>query len=154
MDIPLCELDHTPQIFLDDPDDLPLYRQAPERFAGAIAPDSAACAEWARSLDPLPVGLVLECPPVPDEDECERPVTMDYIRRCKRAFRPLLHDDAAFYYLRGAQTFASLRAAVLALGDITGRTVIAEIAIEDDEGRMADGTVWRAGGRRTAVPSQ
>ena len=90
MDIPLCELDHTPQIFLDDPDDLPLYRQVPERFAGAIAPDSAACAEWARSLDPLPVGLVLECPPVPDEDECERPVTMDYIRRCKRAFRPLL----------------------------------------------------------------
>ena len=144
MDIPLCELDHTPQIFLDDPDDLPLYRQAPERFAGANAPDSTACAEWARSLDPLPVGLVLECPPVPDEDECERPVTMDYIRRCKRAFRPLLHDDAAFYYLRGAQTFASLRAAVLALGDITGRTVIAEIAIEDDEGRMADGTDVRA----------
>ena len=28
---------------------------------------------------------------------------LDYIRRCKRAFRPLLHEDAAFYYLRGAQ---------------------------------------------------
>ena len=69
---------------------------------------------------------------------------MYYIGLCKQVFRPLLHEDAAFYYLRGAQTFASLRAAVLALGDMTGRTVIAEVAIEDDEGRMADGTDVRA----------
>ena len=97
MDIPLCQLDNIPQILLNDADDIPLYRQAPGRFAGAVAPDSAACGQWARELDPLPVGLVLECPPVPDEDECERPVTMHYIHLCKRAFRPLLHEDAAFY---------------------------------------------------------
>ena len=33
---------------------------------------------------------------------------------------------------------------MLALGDLSGRTVIAEIAIEEDEGRMADGTDVRA----------
>lgn len=144
MDIPLCQLDHLPQIFLTEPAALPLYRRSPERFAGAIAPDGAACAAWAQELDPLPVGLALDCPPVPDEEDCERPVTMFYIGLCKQAFRPLLHEDAAFYYLRGAQTFAALRAAVLALGDLSGRTVIAEIAIEEDEGRMADGTDVRA----------
>ena len=144
MEIPLCQLDHMPQILLNEPDDLPFYRQQPGRFAGAIAPDGAACAEWAQSLAPLPVGLTLDCPPVPDEEDCERPVTMYYIDLCKQAFRPLLHEDAAFYYLRGAQTFAALRAAVLALGDICGRTVIAEVAVEDDEGRMADGTEVRA----------
>ena len=144
MDIPLCQLDHIPQILLTEADDLPLYRQTPERFAGAIAPDSAACAEWAHSLDPLPVGLTLECPPVPEGEMCERPVTMHYIHLCKQAFRPLLHEDAAFYYLRGAQSFPALRAAVLALGDLSGRTLIAEIAIEADEGRMADGTDVRA----------
>ena len=144
MEIPLCQLDHMPQILLNEPDDLPFYRQQPGRFAGAIAPDGAACAEWAQNLAPLPVGLTLDCPPVPDEEDCERPVTMYYIDLCKQAFRPLLHEDAAFYYLRGAQTFAALRAAVLALGDICGRTVIAEVAVEDDEGRMADGTEVRA----------
>lgn len=144
MDIPLCQLDHLPQIFLTEPAALPLYRRSPERFAGAIAPDGAACAAWAQELDSLPVGLALDCPPVPDEEDCERPVTMFYIGLCKQAFRPLLHEDAAFYYLRGAQTFAALRAAVLALGDLSGRTVIAEIAIEEDEGRMADGTDVRA----------
>ena len=144
MDIPLCQLDHLPQIFLTEPAALPLYRRSPERFAGAIAPDGAACAAWAQELDPLPVGLALDRPPVPDEEDCERPDTMFYIGLCKQAFRPLLHEDAAFYYLRGAQTFAALRAAVLALGDLSGRTVIAEIAIEEDEGRMADGTDVRA----------
>ena len=52
---------------------------------------------------------------------------MHYIEQCKEVFRPLLHDDAAFYYLHGAPTFPALRAAVLALGDLCGRTVIAEL---------------------------
>lgn len=144
MDIPLCPMESKPQLLLTDPAALSLYRQHPGRFAGAIAPDGTACAAWAQSLDPLPVGLTLSCPPVPDEEECDRPLTMHYIDRCKQAFRPLLHEDAAFYCLRGAPTFAALRAAVLALGDLSGRTVIAELLVEDDEGRLADGTDVRA----------
>lgn len=144
MDIPLCQNSHKPQLMLTGPEALPLYRSRPEGFAGALAPDGATCAEWAEALDGLPVGLPLDCPPVPDRETCERPLTMHYISLCKQAFRPLLHDGAAFYYLRGAQTFAALRAAVLALGDLTGRTVIAELLIEDGEGHMADGTDVRA----------
>lgn len=144
MEIPLCPTEHKPQILLTDPAALPLYREHPDRFAGAIAPDGEICTAWAEQLDPLPVGLTLQCPPIPDVEDCGRPLTVHYMRRCKQAFRPLLHDDAAFYCLRGAPTFAALRAAVLALGDLSGRTVIAELVVEDDEGRLSDGTDVRA----------
>ncbi len=50
-----------------------------------------------------------------------------------------MHDEAAFYYLRGAEDFRALRAAVLALTDMTGRTIIAELRA-GEEGRMTDGT--------------
>lgn len=131
---------------LTSSDDVPLWRAHPDRFAGAIAPDGAACDEWEKQLDPLPVGIALDCPPVPDEEDenVERPITLFYIRQCKEAFRDRLHEDAAFYYLRNAETFASLRAAVLALGDISGRTVIAELTLADDEGHLSDGTDVRA----------
>ena len=144
MDIPLCQNSHKPQLLLTSEEALALCREQPARFAGAIAPDGESCARWSALLGDKPVGIALDCPPAPDEENCERPRTLYYIEDCKRAFRPRLHDAAAFYYLRGAQAFAWLRAAVLALGDLTGRTVIAELPIEDDEGRMADGTDVRA----------
>ena len=96
MDIPLCPMEHKPQILLTDPAALPLCQKQPERFAGAIAPDGETCTAWAQSLAPLPVGLMLDCPPVPDAEECGRPITTVYMKQCKQAFRPLLHDDAAF----------------------------------------------------------
>ena len=147
MELPLyppADPDGKPQIILTDAAALPLCFARPARFAAAIAPNGAACAAWAAQLEPLPVGLTLTCPPQPDEESCPRPATVHYIGLCKAAFRSLLHDAAAFYCLRGAQTFAALRAAVLALGDLSGRTVIAELGIEDDEGHLADGTEVRA----------
>lgn len=144
MDIPLCQSEHKPQLLLNDPAAISLYHTAPERFAGALAPNAELCDAWAEELAPLPVGLALECPPEPDAEHCERPITMHYIEQCKEVFRPLLHDDAAFYYLHGAPTFPALRAAVLALGDLCGRTVIAELHVEDDEGHLPDGTDVRA----------
>ena len=140
MDIPLCQSEHKPQLLLNDPAAISLYHTAPEKFAGALAPNAELCDAWAEELAPLPVGLALECPPEPDAEHCERPITMHYIEQCKEVFRPLLHDDAAFYYLHGAPTFPALRAAVLALGDLCGRTVIAELHVEDDEGHLPDGT--------------
>ena len=144
MDIPLCQSEHKPQLLLNDPAVISLYHTAPEKFAGALAPNAELCDAWAEELAPLPVGLALECPPEPDAEHCERPITMHYIEQCKAVFRPLLHDDAAFYYLHGAPTFPALRAAVLALGDLCGRTVIAELQVEDDEGHLPDGTDVRA----------
>ena len=105
MDIPLCQSEHKPQLLLNDPAAISLYHTAPEKFAGALAPNAELCDAWAEEL---------------------------------------VHDDAAFYYLHGAPTFPALRAAVLALGDLCGRTVIAELHVEDDEGHLPDGTDVRA----------
>lgn len=143
MDIPLC---HKPQIILTNQDALSLYEQQPDRFAGALAPDAAHCAAWSERLGALPAGLPLDCPSpsalsASDRENTEHglPLTVQYMRLCKRTFRPLLHHRAAFYYLRNAPDFVSLRAAVLALGDLCGRTVIAELETEE-EGRLSCGT--------------
>ena len=83
MDIPLCQSEHKPQLLLNNPAAISLYHTAPEQFAGALAPNAELCDAWAEELAPLPVGLALECPPEPDAEHCERPITMHYIEQCK-----------------------------------------------------------------------
>ena len=84
-----------------------------------------------------PEGLALCCPPVPEE--LEPPKTERYIGLCKAAFRPHMGGEEDFFLLHGASDFRALRAAVLALTDLTGKTLIAEIQA-GEEGRMPDGT--------------
>lgn len=97
----------------------------------------------ARDMDgasdgPETEGLPLRCPVVPEE--MEPPKTERYITLCKAAFRKAASGGSAdFYLLHGAADFRSLRAAVLALTDLTGRTLVAELEA-CGEGRMADGT--------------
>jgi len=130
---------HEPQIILTDEDALPLCEKDAARVAGALAGSVAVCAGWKERLNNIPVGIALDCPPLPDMERCDRPVTLQYIRNCKLAFRHLIDNCASFYYLRSAPDFASLRAAVLALGELCGRTIIAELSVEE-EGRLTDGT--------------
>lgn len=59
MDIPLCQSEHKPQLLLNDPAAISLYHTAPEKFAGALAPNAELCDAWAEELAPLPVGLAL-----------------------------------------------------------------------------------------------
>jgi len=126
-----------PQILLTRQEALPLCQEHPEWFAGALAPDAVRCEKWVKTLSDIPVGLPLDCPEWIDTEEPL--VTLQYIRLCKKTFRPLLHRNAAFYYLRHVGNFQALRAAVLALGDLSGKTVMAELSI-DEEGRLPDGT--------------
>lgn len=85
----------------------------------------------------IPYGVILDCPKI--EDNLEYPVTEQYIAYCKKYFKTQIKDDATFYYLRGAVGFQELRAAVLAMTDLCGKTIITEIhALED--GRMQDNT--------------
>lgn len=96
----------------------------------------------ARTLDAAadarePEGLPLRCPAVPEG--LEPPKTERYIELCKSVFRRSAGCAADFYLLYGAADFRSLRAAVLALTDLSGRTLVAELEV-DGEGRMADGT--------------
>ena len=50
-----------------------------------------------------------------------------------------MHDKAAFYYLYGADDFQSLRAAVIAMTDLCGKTIVTEIHVGEDA-RMQDNT--------------
>lgn len=84
-----------------------------------------------------PEGLALCCPPVPEG--LEPPKTERYIALCKSAFRRAAECPADFYLLHGAENFRALRAAVLAMTDLSGRTLLAELEAGED-GRMADGT--------------
>ncbi len=136
MDIPLC---HEPQVMIRNEAALSLFEKEPERFAGAVAESVSDCASWSDSLKELPVGIALDCPERPPEERCERPLTIQYIRNCKNAFRRFMDDCASFYYLRSAPDFEALRAAALAVSDLCGRTLIAELRIEE-EGLTPDGT--------------
>ncbi len=136
MDIPLC---HEPQIMIRNEAAVRLFEEEPGRFAGAAAESVSECARWAGILKGLPVGIILDCPERLPEQRCERPLTIQYIRRCKDAFRRFIDDCASFYYLRSAPDFEALRAAALAVSDLCGRNLIAEVQIEE-EGLMPDGT--------------
>jgi len=124
---------------LTDEKALTLCIKYEEQFAGAIAGSVSECARWKSAVPDIPVGIALNCPPFPDEEKCERPITPNYIKTCKWEFRRFIDNCASFYYLRSAQNFTALRAAVLAMVELCGRTLIAELPVED-EGCMSDGT--------------
>ncbi len=84
-----------------------------------------------------PEGLPLRCPAIPEG--LAPPRTERYIALCKSAFRDAAEGPVDFYLLYGAPEFRALRAAVLALTDLSGKTLIAELEIAE-ESRMADGT--------------
>ena len=129
--IPLC----TRQILAISGQGCALAASVPASLIGALATSEKS---FQRMLGyGLPVGVALPCPPTPKD--MDTPWIERYIKQCKTAFRPRMQEKAAFYYLRGAEDFRALRAAVLALTDMTGRTVVAELHAAA-EGRMADGT--------------
>lgn len=131
--IPLCKR----HVIATSAEDYALLERAPQALLGALAATPKTFERLLGQGDALPLGMSLPCPSVPDETDV--PWTERYIEMCKEAFRPRMHDEAAFYYLRGAEDFRALRAAVLALTDMTGRTIIAELRA-GEEGRMTDGT--------------
>ncbi len=85
----------------------------------------------------LPYGIAIKCPK--KQEELEFPVIEQYIALCKKHFKTQMHDKAAFYYLYGADDFQSLRAAVIAMTDLCGKTIVTEIHAGEDA-RMQDNT--------------
>lgn len=131
--IPLC----TRQVLATSREDYVLQEQAAGALAGGLATSMRTFEQILQENDGVPAGVTLPCPAVPED--MEYPATERYITLCKKAFRPRMHDKAAFYYLRGAEDFRALRAAVLAFTDMSGRTLIAELPA-GEEGCMPDGT--------------
>ena len=85
----------------------------------------------------LPYGIMLKCPK--KQEQLEFPVTEQYISFCKKHFKTQMHDNAAFYYLYGADDFQSLRASVISMTDLCGKTIVTEIHVGEDA-RMQDNT--------------
>lgn len=125
------------QLILTSPDDQSLLACEPDLIAGALA-NGVEQFDLIRDKCPqTPTGLAVTCPPLPQEDEL--PLIERYIDRCRARFKPLVRTRAAFYYLHDAPGFHALRAAVLAMTDLSGGPLMVELPVDAD-GRMADGT--------------
>lgn len=85
----------------------------------------------------LPYGITLKCPK--KQEQFEFPVTEQYIALCKKHFKNQMHDNSSFYYLHGADDFQSLRAAVISITDLCGKSIVTEIHVGEDA-RMHDNT--------------
>lgn len=132
------------RILLAPTDQLSLYQQCNASCAGALAHTVAACAAVSQALhESVPVGLVIDAPSdldalaAPDEEEPHP--TDALIALCKQSIPISMPEGIDFLYLRGAGSFAALRCLVLAATDITGRSLTAEISVEED-GLMPHGT--------------
>ena len=133
------------QLILTNPDDHTLLARDPSLIGGALAHDLDTLQKMRMTCPEVPVGLSAACPPLPEDRDvplCER-----YIRTCRAAFKPFVQERPAFYYLHGAENFRALRAAVLAMTDLSGAALMAELPVDAD-GRMEDGSFPRWEGRR------
>lgn len=125
------------QLILTNPDDHTLLARDPSLVAGALAHDLIAFGQMRMTCPEVPVGLTACCPPMPEEHE--PPFLERYIQSCRTAFKPLVQEEPSFFYLTGAPNFRTLRAAVLAMTDLSGAALMAELPVDAD-GRMEDGT--------------
>ncbi|MBS5165895.1 MAG: hypothetical protein ACLUDG_01400 [Butyricicoccus sp.] len=125
------------QLMATNPEDYTLIASNPELIAGALATDPKMLARLRETCPEVPVGLMVRCPVL--TEDMERPMVETYMRQCRKAFPPLLQHHADFYYLYGAADFYTLRAAVLAMTDLSGSALMAELPVDADA-RMEDGT--------------
>lgn len=82
-------------------------------------------------------GMYLDCSNIKVSCNCFE--TEKYISDCKKSFKNRISNRPAFFYITGAKTFKLLRAAVLAVTDISGKTILTQIHVVDD-GKMIDNT--------------
>lgn len=130
------------QLILAETDDLSVYQRAcgPD-CAAALAPTAEQCMHVAEAVrETVPVGCVIGCLPGPGEVSGEEPhPTEALIERYKDILRGGIPERADFLYLRGTDSFASLRCAVLAVTDLSGRSIMAELPV-GPEGVLPFGT--------------
>ena len=125
---------HGAQVILPAQDDLNAYRALGPDVAAAVAGAPALCAGVAEAVrEQVPVGLAVDGLPGPDaRDGAEPRPTEALIAQYKAALRQGIPAQADFLYLRGTDSFASLRCAVLAVTDLSGRAIMAEVPVAPD----------------------
>lgn len=125
------------QLLLTNPDDHTLLVREPALIGGALAAHPDDLEKLRMTCPEVPIGLMVPCPPLPQTIEV--PFVEPYIAACRKAFKPFVRLQPAFYYLHGLQSFHALRAAVLAMTDLSGGALMIELPVDAD-GRMEDGT--------------
>lgn len=133
--IPLCG----GQIVL--PEDLKQAALCGPDCAAALAATPEGCASVFEAVqEQVPVGLVVPGLHGPDGCDGNEPhPTEALIAAYKDILRQGIPDSASFLYLRGTDSFASLRCAVLAATDFSGRAIMAEVPVQQD-GMLTFGT--------------
>lgn len=130
------------QLILADTNNLSVYQSEcrPDCIA-ALAASAENCMQVAEAVrEAVPVGLVVEGIAGPGEVTGELPhPTETLIAQYKEGLRDGIPERADFLYLRGTDSFASLRCAVLAATDLSGRSLMAEIPV-GAEGLLPFGT--------------
>ncbi len=107
-----------------------------DECAAALAASAQDCEAVAEAVDGrVPVGMVLDCLHGPDASTPTKALIAQYKEILKRG----IPDAANLLYLRGTDCFASLRCAVLAATDVSGRTIMAELPV-GREGVLPHGT--------------
>lgn len=116
------------------------YQAHKEDFTAALASGAEEAERFSETFAMLPIGIRLTCPEEDEQRENGYLQSAEYREKCKDAFRPAINDAASFYYLSGEVSFAAYRTAVLALTSLTGRNIIAELCVENEDGLLFDGT--------------
>lgn len=110
----------------------------PGQCAGVIVHSLELLAEAKRRLD-CSVGIILQARDSIEEDvEAHEWTPNLLIDSFKPQVRDAVRADADFIYVRNAGTFRVLRAAVLAITDISDICIFAELKVADDEGCLSD----------------
>lgn len=130
------------QILLAETDDLSLCQpECSADYAAVLAATPQQLSKVVKTVQKsIPVGYVIEgiAGPEPVSGTCPHP-TEALIGRYRNILRRGIPEQADFLYLRGNDSFASLRCAVLAATDLTGRTIMAEVSVVAD-GMLPFGT--------------
>lgn len=101
--------------------------------SSAVLVRAASHCDAVSKLANVPIGLEIDCMEGPEEvSASNRQPTEMLISQYKAILKQGIPKSAEFLYLRGIQTFASLRCAVLAVTDVTGRPIMAEVEVGQD----------------------
>lgn len=132
--VPLCK----GEIILTETDDDRLYQSAESAGVSAVIAQSPSDIARVRLLcETLPVGVLICADSIEDPEIIWD--TEKVIDGFKEQTKAAEKNEADFVYLRMTSSFRALRCAVLAVTDVSGQGIMAELPITS-EGLLSDGT--------------
>lgn len=136
--VPLRSTGKQGEVMLCVQDQSELDAIEPGQCAGVIVHSLELLAQAKAKLD-CSAGIILEARDAVEEDVESHDWTPDLlIDSFKPQIRDAVRADADFIYVRNAGTFRVLRAAVLAITDISDICILTELRLADDEGCLSD----------------